>query len=376
MKRVQTIFCVFLIAILLTSCWDQDYLKDAKLIYGAAFDLASEDGKILETIAIREVTGSGSQAEPLDELYWAVGHTIRELRDIVDRKVAGKFRPYKNRVLLIGEELAKRDLYPILDAIYRDPKSALNATIAVAQGRGADILREGKVGNTLISEHLDELVESEHYKTLIPKESIQTIFPELLDPGTDFGLPYIARNAQGNIEVGGIALFHNRRMTGLLKHEESMLTTLLLLLNERKPRVAQIQEKVASGVDQNIEQFLVADVIHVDRKWKITPDPIHKVKVEMPVKFEVAVVEYPKDQLDKEQEVKKLNMILSKKLTERVSELIGKLQEAHCDYLSIGRDLIAYHHDLWKQLDWEKDYPNIKFEPKVEVEIVSHGVFN
>ena len=73
-------------------------------------------------------------------------------------------------------------------------------------------------------------------------------------------------------------------------------------------------------------------------------------------------------------ERKKLNKELSKQLTKEAKKITKKLQKANCDAFGIGRNLIAYHQDLWKKKNWHKDYEKVKFKPEVEVKILYSGV--
>ncbi|MDM5198552.1 Ger(x)C family spore germination C-terminal domain-containing protein [Fictibacillus enclensis] len=62
----------------------------------------------------------------------------------------------------------------------------------------------------------------------------------------------------------------------------------------------------------------------------------------------------------------------NKPRTKDANRVLTKMQKANSDTLGIGRKLIAYHPDLWKKTDWEKDYPNIDLSAKVTVNIVDH----
>jgi hypothetical protein len=59
-----------------------------------------------------------------------------------------------------------------------------------------------------------------------------------------------------------------------------------------------------------------------------------------------------------------------------ITERIRTLQQSGCDAFGIGRQLIAHHPDLWKSLDWEKEYPTVHFHPQVTVNIVGNGILN
>ena len=65
----------------------------------------------------------------------------------------------------------------------------------------------------------------------------------------------------------------------------------------------------------------------------------------------------------------KLNKELSKQLTKEAKNNT-KTTKANCDAFGIGRHLIAYHPNLWKKKNWNKDYAKVKFKPEVEVSIL------
>jgi Ger(x)C family germination protein len=368
-KRIAVVLAVM--SLVLSGCWDLDYLKDARLIYGVGFDVTPE-GKLIESVVIREATGTGTQVQPMDEFYSATGDTTRQLRDIIDRQISGGFRAYKNQIVLLGEELAHKDIYPVLDVLYRDPKSALNARIAVSEGMASDVLAMTKVGTTLIAEHLVKMLEDKADKTLIPKTIVRTISPLMLDPGKDFTLPYLQKT-DSSVPLAGQALFHGHRMTGKLGPDES---TLLQLLRGELGRVARITRKVSDSKKTDIEHYITIDVQDLKRKMKVETDPAGNIRVKLEAKLLCTAVEYPEDHLDEDQVVQGLNKKLSHDLTKQAKKLIAKLQEAKCDVFGIGRELIAYHPEVWRKKNWEEDYQKVRFEPKVDVEIMSHGILN
>ncbi|WP_124727404.1 Ger(x)C family spore germination protein [Staphylospora marina] len=371
MKNRKAVLLVMASLLFLGGCWDQDQLKEARLVYAAGLDL-TEDGKQLQTVIIRQVKGSGFQAEPQNEIYSGIGNTTREARDNLDRKIAGEYRSYKNRVILLGEELAKKDIYPHLDVIYRDPKSALNAHIVVAEGRAADILAMRRVGGMLIAEYLDRTLNSEAEKSLVPRENIQSICAPMLDPGKDFTIPYVRKTEEGEVEVAGQALFSGHRMNGVLWGQDSIL---LQIMRGELGDIVRMTLPVHDNKRTHPENYITIDVEKVDRKMEVLPGPGGDVRVKMQLKMFVNAIEYPDDHLDDE-ETKGLSGHLSKLMTQKARGVLNKLQEANCDVFGIGRELIAYHPEVWAKKRWDRDYQKVKFEPKVEVKIVSHGVIN
>lgn len=343
------------------------------MIYGEGFDLAP-NGKLLSTTVIRDVPASEQQS-PTNDIILSVGNTPREARDNADDEISKYLRAYKNRIVLIGEELAKQDIYTILDIFYRDPKSALNARIGVAKGKAADLFSLKKVGNVLIAEEMDELIKSKEATTTVPKVTLETIYPIMMDPGEDFALPYLEKKGK-RVDVSRIAMFHNHQFTGTLSPDES---TMYLFLKNKKGKAARFTRKISGSKGHQIGQdFLSFNVDKSKRKMKVLIQSGNQITVNLNLKWKVSIVEYPKDRLYDKKLVAQLNQYLTKEMNNLVKETLEKMQKARCDGLGIGRQLMAFHPEVWKnqKKDWGSNYQKVHFAPTIQVEITSKGIIN
>jgi Ger(x)C family germination protein len=362
---------VLVLLLSLTGCWDQDYLKDAKMVFGFSVDL-KEDGTSLMTAVIREARGGGEKMELVNEIYSASAHTPREARDIMDRQIPGKFKSFKIRVYLFNEALAKKGIRPWLDVFYRDPKNALNAHLAVVQGQASDLLKMGQVETTPISEFLSKLIISEQIKTTIPEMNILTTLPPLLDPGADFVLPLL-RKSGDKAELAGVALFHGHKLTGTLNPDEA---TLFQALKGEIGRTARFTLRSDRGSRVKMADFVTIDINKAKRKMKVVTDSQGKIRVKISEKFTAGVAEYARNHLEDKKTTERLGRIVSTELTKRAKQVIQKLQKARCDGFGIGRELMSFHPDVWKKLNWERDYQKVEFVPDIQVEIADHGIIN
>lgn len=359
--------------LLLCACWDQHLLKDAKLFMAASFDL-TPDGKILDELSsptINKNPGSG----PVEghSIATGIGNTPREARGDVDRKTDKIFDASKLRVLIIGNELAKKDIYSVLDLFYRDPKSSLSAKVVIAEGMANDVLRlnveEGK-----ISSYLFDLLKSQEISSLIPEENIQSICAEMFDPGEDFTLPFLRPNEDGNSAIAlGVALFNGKNFTGhVLTGDEAMI---FLLLDGNAGKSPKFTKKISES--ENVE-FKPKEYVSFNvKKAKETLEvkvKNQRVEVKANLKLKIEITDYARNQLYRKKEIEKLNKNLSNVLTNDAKAAIKTLQEANSDSFGIGRRLIALYPDYWKQVDWKKEYPNIAITPNVVVEIIGHGI--
>lgn len=374
MKRIYLVCAVMFILLFIAGCWDQDLLKDARLLYGVGIDLAP-NGKLRSTFVIQDMP-PGEQQNPKNDIIYTVGNTPMETRENADDQISRQLVAYKNRTILIGEELAKQDIYPILEVFYRYPKSALNARIGVAQGTAEDILSLKKVGNVLIAEEIDELIKNKERTTTVPKVTLEKIYTVMLDPGEDFVLPYLMEK-EARVNVSRIALFHDHKLTGLLNPDES---TMYLLLKDSKGEIARLTRKLNNTQegDQSRYDFLTFDVEKLKRKMKVQVQSNDNITVKLELNLKVSVVEYPKDRLDKKEVVEEINQYLSKEMTDLAKKTLGKMQEAQCDGLGIGRQLKAFHPDIWrkKKDNWGSNYQKVHFAPVIQVEITKKGILN
>ncbi|MBT2679936.1 Ger(x)C family spore germination protein [Bacillus sp. ISL-35] len=359
--------------LLLSACWDQHLLKDVKLFMAASFDL-TPDGKILDELTSPTIKknqeGGGVSGYTIST---GIGNTPREARGDVDRKAEKVFDASKLRVLIIGNELAKKDIYSVLDLFYRDPKSALSAKVVVAEGMGKDLLRIN-FEEEKVSSYLYDLLESQEIASLIPAENIQSICAEMFDPGEDFVLPFLRPSEdRKTASVEGIALFNDRKFTGrVLTGEEAVI---FLLLDGNSGKSPKFTKRIAEGESFNPPHFVSFTV----KKAKETLEV--KVKnnraiANINLKLKIDITDYAKNQLYNKHEITKLNNKLSEMLTNDAVAAIKTLQEANSDSLGIGRRLIALYPDYWKHVDWKKEYPNVVITPKVDVEIVGHGIID
>lgn len=362
---------ILLICTALTGCWDSEYLKDSQLGYGVGYDLAP-DGDLLQTVEL--VLPRGEQTSPKNEIHSGSGQTLRDTSDSVRRNVTGNIRYLKYGFLLLGKTLAERELFQHLDVSYRDPRNPTSAVkLIVADGMASEILQKKKVGEMLIGEFITKKVKSLEEMSVFREETVETIFTLMMDPGQDFTLPYIKLEGS-EIVVKGTALFRNQRMTGSLTPDESILLT---LLSGKTGKTARLTLKANEGEVHAPTSYITIDAggQKKKRKMKVNVKPNGNIEVDLKLDLSVLALEYPKGKLT-DTEIKRLNESLSGILTQKASGVIQKLQQARCDVLGIGRQLIAYHPRVWKKKDWDEDYRYVKFHPKVNVKIVGIGVLN
>ncbi|EAO56238.1 Spore germination protein KC [Bacillus thuringiensis serovar israelensis ATCC 35646] len=287
--------------------------------------------------------------------------------------VTGNIRYFKYGVQLLGTKIQKKGILPYLDISFRDPTNptALVKLISV-DGETAAILEKKKVGNLLIGDFLKKKIKSLEDMSIFPNETLETAATKMLDPGKDFTLPSIKLKGK-EVVTNGIALFNKDKLTGLLPSRQSVL---FVLLTDKMGTSARITQKLTNSDSSNTSDYITIDVSNqkLKRNLKITTDKKGNVYAHIKLQLKVIAIESPRDNLYTMDDREKLNKELSKPLTKEAKKIINKLQKANCDAFGIGRHLIAYHPELWRKKNWDKDYAKVKFKPEVEVSILYSGV--
>ena len=366
--------CMLIALILLTGCWDQRQFKDVKLVLAKGFD-QSEDGKIRETVSIPSVDrGTDGPGQEHVQIISTEADSVRDAREKIDQTIANSFDPAKLKTIVLGTDLAKNGISPILDDFYRNPDNNLNSYLALVDGKAEDMISLQNPSEMRISSYISGLLDAAVVSTHFTGKNLQNIWSDLLEPGADFTLPMLAVLEESQlISYRGLALFHDDIYTG--KYLDPEQSELLMLMEGYKGKFARLTRKVEEHEGNKLLDYLTFNVMKAKQKVKISAKD-SQVSAKVDLHLRVRVVEYPSNHLDSPAKVEKLNKILSKELTKDAEDIFHSLQESNSDVFSIGRKVKAYYPGVWDKVDWDKTYPEMKIEPKVSVDIQETGVIN
>jgi Ger(x)C family germination protein len=336
------------------------------MVNGISFDVTKE-GKIDATVrALNIQSKGGGLFEINDEQVEAERPTIVGLGLDLDSKISGELDASKAHVIILSEELAKKGIHPFVEFFYRNMDSYMSSKIVISKGKAKKILGVEKEKSPIAFVIL-KLLNGAEADTVIPKETTFTVWRKIIDPGKDMILPYIERVENDKIQVAGVALFNDDQYTGttLSREKSGLLLSLMNQLNKTN-RMSLILDTESNA--QSIS-FAIRDL---RRNLEVQVDKADKITCKIDVKMNLEVGSYPQD-FKNPLNIKELNQELSDELTRQAKEITDTLVKANCDAFGIGRRISSFHHELWKKINWEQEYKNVEFEPKVNVNIIKTG---
>ena len=350
MKKASLAFLPIMV-ILLAGCWDEAQYKDVTIV--TVMGLSKEDGEMKsifsfptfeqETINYNQSQGKGkSTGATRDD---ASHHTMEAL---------GLFHL---EVLLVSSDIAKQDLKEPMDIFFRTPRNRITSYIAIVEGDMEQYFKPPGEMKTDVAEFYPELLRTAVLYSFVAENTMAETSRILADKTMDLSLPYIIINDDGLPSIDGIALFSNQKFTGTtLKKKEAVLASIMKKELGKYTRLSYEWEQK--------ESVISIEIINVRRNMKISKD-----RIKLDYDINISVPEFPKDTLYKKEMRKEAEKFLSNEMKKDFEKIIEKTKEVKSDIMGIGRNVHAFHPELWNKGDWQETYATIPIEVSVNVKM-------
>ena len=217
-KTYKTLFlvCICLVAgFSFSSCQKAGTeLSELMIIQGIGIDETSGGYKVTVEILNNEQSGSpggDSGSEDKTKIYSAEGATVAEALRLLTTKSGNVPSFAHNRVIIIGEKTANRNIEDIIDVFERDYDSRSSQLLCVAKKSTAEeIVRAKLLKDSVKSEILEDMLEECYNQSLIPRVRIIDAVNYLKEETSGLLLPAVKKEKNGeneNYVLEGCALF-------------------------------------------------------------------------------------------------------------------------------------------------------------------------
>ncbi|MBC7341269.1 MAG: Ger(x)C family spore germination protein [Clostridia bacterium] len=147
-KKFAILLLLALLASLLGGCWSRKEITEVAVVLGTGVDWTA-DGRLRLTVQIARPTafagggeagGGGREAAAASWVVSAEGKTIEEAERYLAMKVPRDIYWGHSVILVIGEEMAKRETQTVTDFFLRDRQPRETMWVMVAKGEAKDFL--------------------------------------------------------------------------------------------------------------------------------------------------------------------------------------------------------------------------------------------
>ncbi|MDQ1909716.1 Ger(x)C family spore germination C-terminal domain-containing protein [Paenibacillus sp. GD4] len=367
---------VFILLLVCTGCWDQKPLRNLHLVDVACLDLNEKSGEVLLNYVVTELNKAGQgEGDPKSETTPLKGPSFVEAVGQGDYFDKGPFLGIHNRIYLLSESFVSRDPIGQLAFLLHAPYASINTPVVIFEGSISKLMQTKSFNRENFTETLHHFIMNLEASRIIPNVSMMHFILSREEPLEDIALPVI-RQSNSELEFSGALLFRQgTKAEEKLSKEQVQMLMLLLGENFNKHKVGG---RSVSGIGQ---QLLTGHMNSTEYAFSVKKGvsriTIHPGSNELPkviVSVKLKINAYKLGQqavMLKSDYVNQMEKQLNSYLEERAVATIQTIQKANSDVLGIGRKIYSFHPDIWKSLDWRKDYPQMSIEPKFDVQILN-----
>ncbi|MGG2067075.1 Ger(x)C family spore germination protein [Bacillus sp. S14(2024)] len=364
-KTLCTILVVSLF--FLTGCWDRTELNDLAIELGWGLDQAKNNKvKISAQFIIPSKMGMGqsgrSAAGKSVFIETGTGKDTIEAGQMIQTKLSREIFRGHQRVILIGEQLARHGLAPVLDVYSRDPDIRLRADALVVKGSTAEQFLEASKPLEAIpalgalKEHMqiEELGDTSLLNFLIAgtSDGITPILPVIK-------LTHISKKQdktefKGFQIVGGAVFNKDLKLVGYINIQE-WLTTLWLVNRLSKQNITATVPKENGSASLYMTK-IGRKIIPIIRG--------NTIKYDILLSGEGVIRENNTNlDLTQPKNLTLLEHVLEKKAEKQALQTIKKVQKQYgTDIFGLGEAIHQKYPSQWKGLkkNWDKQFRKVE----------------
>ena len=372
-KTKCIIIIVVLVCALFSGCnTKEDQLKDMALAQAVGIDF-KEDSYNVSFMIYDLSKARGSSAElsgTLTKVFNGSGksvpYAITNLTTLIGKK------PYysHNRVVVVGEEMAKEGLSTVFDFLYRNAEMRPYVLVAIARGEASEILGTefGEVLNP--AEEIQNVITVGAYYSYVPQIEIIDIAIATLEKTSDSYLPIVEVVKDGEnefVKASGTAVFNKMKLVGELDEEE---TKGLLWINDD----VQYGTLVCTTSTQNMVSAEIIDA-HTDVEVSVENGNI-KYAIKVSCALNIDQVDGKESNSLNRQQMREIEQIYAQTIEKQINSAIDRcLGEYKSDVFRFGKRLWQKYPEVYREVSdaWRDNFDTLQFDVDVKTQVSKTG---
>lgn len=391
-----------LLALLFTGCWDRAELEDLGYVIGLGIDRGREGSLLVAARVAIMHSGPGGgmtlggNAPISSALFVAEAESLNKALFILNGAAVRRIDLRHLRAILVGEELAKSGLEPILMEMMRHPTLRESSVFILVRGSMLEVMRKNApAGEPNPAKMVEGYILQAKQLHLTPPSYLQKFLARLAAPGGDPFLPVAALNPGAGLEAGapkysathsalpgelprgrgnpvdfvGTAVFRRDRLAGYLSVDETQM--LLALRGEMGKAYVSVPDPLHPDSivtlrfhQENLPQTRAAFVAGKPRvslrllfegELLAAPSGVDYVRVENRQRLEAAAAAFSE---------------------KTIRGLLDKLHDWEADPVGFGhkfRKHFATWSD-WQAYDWRRHVKDLKVDVTVQMRVRRFGL--
>jgi spore germination protein KC len=364
--KVMRMFLIWgMTLILLTGCWNRVEINDIAIVTAIGLDLVEDDQlRLTLQVAVpsKLVTGgtggsSGKSTIVISETGASVSEAYRNIQGKLSRRIFFS----QSRVLLIGEDLAKKGVFHIIDFHTRYAEPRINSFIMFTKGKASKIINSMPKFESVSAEEMRELAKMSVGLKIYVRDFLNMLLTDGIEPfASQFTLKPLEVSTKKSGEtqaVNGIAVFKGDKLVGWMDEVETR--GLLWLRNEIKTGIITIKVPEEKG-GGNISMEIVrgeTNIVPILKQGKL--------KLDVDVVTELSVIENDsKLNLFEKKVIEEIQTYSEEKISKRIEMIVEKAQKEYAsDIFGFGQSVYKKYPKQWNthyKKNWENEFAQTK----------------
>ncbi|MDI3535386.1 MAG: spore germination protein [Thermosediminibacterales bacterium] len=366
-----------------SGCWSRVEIEDLAVVLLIGLDKAKEESKVRVTVQLarpEEIAGAvaenGSTTKKASWVTASTGDSIYDAQQNLAMHVSRELFWAHTRAIIIGEELAKEGIAPVIDFVDRRRDLRRRIGIAVVKGEARELLEAEpgleKTSGQVYSGLLVRLFR--HSKAAI--SDLRDIYEMLTSKGihpTTSRIELVKlkdeKNTKKQPKLTGTAVFRDDKLIGWLDEAE----TRGFLLLKRKKVAGVFPVKCPVCEEKNVNIVLTRSYT------SIKPQLVNgELIITVQIKAEGDVREQMcRDDLSRPEIIEALNQRLAQAIKAEVIAAQNKAQKNYqVDIFGFGEAVRRKFPKLWQKIEhkWDEEFPELPVKISIEAKIRRLGM--
>jgi spore germination protein KC len=397
--KPRTYFCILLLsylALLISGCWDQVEIKERAIVVGLGIDktpegfvrvtaqivnFGSSKGEQRTSEGTTGLTGTQGSSQQNNSVS-VLTSTGRSFFDAIHKFIQSSSRRITfthNRIIVLGNDLAKSGISGILDVMARDSQFRRTNWFLATNNTAREIMELQTGLGSIPAKEIDQMLRNLSNNPLIPPVTLNDFLVDIKSEGKAAVMPLIelepSDNAGGSasaskVKIEKMAVFKNDRLCGTLTAEESQGLLWLIAKNKGGDVAVPYLSSKSPNMDQKPVWLKISNGTS-----KIQPLITHSgLLIKITCQGTGTLIE-TEEFMNNSRTIKQLEIKSARILEREVERTIRKSQQFSADFPGFAGFIHGEYPENWRQLknNWEQEYPRIRTKVGFQINITGFG---
>lgn len=369
-KRRYKLIVLLGLSLFLSGCWDYQDINERSITLSIGIDqvkgmiqFTGENAKLLGGYGISQEKSRITE----DYHYLSYGRDFEEARNNYDSQVPFPDFSGATRAVVFSENIATKDIEPYVNRMNFLTELRKSVLVTISKDSPEKLFKNEVANDTNIAYAIEDTIRNLERSGKTLYKTAQEIQADIQEKNMGYVIPYIGLN-NNSIKSLGFAVMKRGKMIGEIGNNE--ITGFLYLLLNKASTQTSILNPDTKEVKYSIKNKLKKKKIktnYVDEKININ--------IDLAVNMELQYM-YNTEILNKHI-IKEIELEAEKKLKTQILEAIEKSQKEYkCDLFGFGKYFRASHPKIYKEINWEEEYPKANINVNVKLKSINVNLMN